>query len=215
MKDRLPIVSFKEELVNSVTHGLGLVLSVAGFITLVVMALSGGDVWQITSLTIYGASLTILYAASTLYHSVKTGKWKYYMRIFDHASIYVLIAGSYTPFALVTIREEGGLTLFTVMWVLTLIGIVFKLFFVHKFNFISTILYICMGWMAVLVYEPMLANLPMNGLILLLAGGLLYTGGTIFYFWDKLPFNHGIWHLFVMGGSACHFFAIYYFVLPQ
>lgn len=206
--------TFKEELMNIVTHGLGFVLSVAGLITLVVVALSGGDLWQITSLSIYGASLTILYGASTLYHAVKSGKAKYYMRIFDHASIYILIAGSYTPFALLTLRDHGGMTLFFVMWGITVVGVIFKVFFVGRFNVLSTILYIVMGWMALFVLGPLMENLPYNGMVLLVAGGLAYTFGTIFFLWDKLPFNHAIWHVFVLAGSICHFFAVYYFVRP-
>lgn len=205
---------FKEELVNAITHGVGALLSVAGLITLMVVSFTGGDVWRMTSLTIYGASLTILYLASTLYHSFHHPKTKHYLRIFDHSAIYVLIAGSYTPFALITLREHGGITLFFVMWGITLVGIVFKLFFVKRFNRLSTLLYIAMGWMALFVYEPFVNNMDTNGLYLVIAGGLIYTLGAVFFLWEKLPYNHSIWHLFVMGGSLCHFLAIYYFVAP-
>lgn len=207
--------SFKEELLNSLTHGLGFLLSVAGLLTLVLLAYENGNAWHITSLAVYGASLTILYGASTMYHSVKPGKAKHYLRIFDHAAIFVLIAGSYTPFALITLRDHGGIPLFFILWGITVVGVVFKFFFVGRFNLLSTILYLLMGWMAVFVYEPLLNNLPFNGLLLLVGGGLSYSLGVIFFLWDRLPFNHSIWHLFVMGGSFMHFMAIYYSCLPQ
>ncbi len=207
--------SFKEELMNSLTHGLGFLLSVAGLLTLVLLAYENGNAWQISSLAVFGASLTILYGASTLYHVAKPGKVKQYLRIFDHAAIYVLIAGSYTPFALITLKEHGGIPLFFVLWGITIVGVIFKVFFVGRFNLLSTILYLAMGWMAVFVYEPMLHNLPFNGLVLLVAGGLSYTLGTVFYLWDRLPFNHAIWHLFVLGGSICHFMAVYYSCMPE
>ena len=187
----------------------------AGLLTLVLLAYENGNAWQISSLAVFGASLTILYGASTLYHMVKPGKIKQYLRIFDHAAIYVLIAGSYTPFALITLREHGGIPLFFVLWGITIVGIIFKVFFVGRFNVLSTILYLAMGWMAVFVYEPMLHTLPFNGLVLLVAGGLSYTLGTVFYLWDRLPFNHAIWHLFVLGGSICHFMAVYYSCMPE
>jgi hemolysin III len=209
------VQSFKEELWNSLTHGLGFLLSVAGLLTLVLLAYENGSAWQISSLAVFGASLTILYGASTLYHVVKPGKVKQYLRIFDHAAIYVLIAGSYTPFALITLREHGGIPLFFVLWGITIVGIIFKVFFVGRFNVLSTILYLAMGWMAVFVYEPMLHTLPFNGLVLLVAGGLSYSLGTIFYLWDRLPFNHAIWHMFVLGGSICHFMAVYYSCMPE
>ncbi|CAN5268982.1 hemolysin III family protein [soil metagenome] len=215
MEKTLTTQSFKEEVLNSLTHGLGFILSIAGLLTLILLAYENGSAWHITSLAVYGASLTLLYGASTLYHSVKPGKTKQYLRIFDHAAIYVLIAGSYTPFALITLREHGGIPLFFVLWGITVVGVIFKFFFVGKFNLLSTILYLLMGWMAVFVYEPLFNNLPFNGLWLLVGGGLSYSFGVIFYLWDRLPFNHSIWHLFVMGGSFMHFLAVYYSCLPQ
>ncbi len=215
MNNLLPTYNFKEELMNSLTHGLGFLLSVAALLTLVVLAYENGNAWHITSLSVYGASLTLLYGASTLYHSVKPGKAKYYFRIFDHAAIYVLIAGSYTPFALITLKDHGGIPLFFILWGITVVGIIFKVFFVGKYNLVSTILYLAMGWMAIFVYEPLLHNLPSHGLWLLVGGGLSYTFGVVFYLWDRLPFNHSIWHVFVMGGSFMHFLAVYYSCLPQ
>lgn len=216
MKQKQPaIYNFKEELWNSLTHGLGFLLSIAGLVTLILLAYENGDAWHITSLSVYGASLTLLYGASTLYHSVKPGKAKHYLRIFDHSAIYVLIAGSYTPFALINLRDHGGIPLFFVLWGITVVGIAFKFFFVGRFNLLSTILYLLMGWMAVFVYEPMIQNLPLNGLLLLVGGGLSYSLGVIFFLWEKLPFSHSIWHVFVMGGSFLHFLAIYYSCLPQ
>lgn len=211
MQDKRKIL---EELWNTITHGIGFILSLIALIVIIAVTWDKDDSTRMIAFTIYGSSLVILYAASTLYHYAKTEKMKYYLRIFDHSAIYVLIAGSYTPFALITLRNHGGLTLLAIVWGITAVGIIFKLFFTHRFNFLSTMLYLGMGWLAVTMYEPLVASLHPYALYLLVAGGLTYSLGTVFFLWDRLPYNHAIWHLFVMGGSICHFIALYYYVLP-
>jgi hemolysin III len=203
-----------EELWNTITHGIGFVLSLIALIAIIAVTWNKDDMTRTIAFTVYGCSLALLYGASTLYHYVRSPKLKHYMRIFDHSAIYVLIAGSYTPFALITLRHHGGIALLAIVWGITLAGIVFKLFFTHRFNFLSTMLYLGMGWLAVTMYQPLVASLPPYALYLLIAGGLTYSLGTIFFLWDRLPYNHAIWHLFVLGGSAFHFVALYYYVLP-
>lgn len=205
----------KEELANSITHGVGIALSLAALIILVVYASLQGDTWKIVSFTIYGVSLILLYTASTLYHSFTRPKVKHYLKIFDHAAIYLLIAGTYTPFMLVLLRENFGWLIFTIVWILALLGISFKLFFVHRFQIFSTIIYLLMGWLIVFAFQPMVDNVPTGGLYWLLAGGIFYSLGVVFYLWKRIPYHHAIWHLFVLGGSICHFFAILLYVLPS
>lgn len=196
----------REEIANSITHGIGAGLSIAGFIILLLAAFSGGNIWKIASFIIFGGSMVVLYTASTVYHMVRRPGTKYLLRICDHSTIFLLIAGTYTPFALVTLRNDGGWAIFGIIWGLALVGIIFKIFFVEKMKIISPLLYLFMGWMIVLLVEPMSVSMPENGLVLLLAGGLSYSVGLIFFAWHRIPFNHSIWHLFVMGGTACHFF---------
>ncbi|MCU0353305.1 MAG: hemolysin III family protein [Cytophagales bacterium] len=206
--------SIAEEIANSITHGIGALLSIAGLVILVVFACLRGDVWHVVSVTIFGTCLVLLYTASTLYHSFQSEKAKRIFRIMDHAAIYLLIAGSYTPFTLTLLRGGWGWSLFGIVWGLALGGIAFKLFFVSRFNVLSTIVYLLMGWMVVVAGGPLLENVPANGLYYLLAGGVAYSLGTVFYLWEKLPFHHAIWHLFVLSGSVCHFFAVLLYVLP-
>ena len=207
--------SRKEELANSITHGVGIALSLAALVILVSFASMQGDPWKIVSFSIYGASLVVLYTASTLYHSFSNVKVKHYLKIFDHAAIYLLIAGTYTPFMLVMLRESIGWILFGVVWLLALIGMCFKLFFAGRFNVLSTIIYLLMGWMVAIAFKPMVEYIPGGGLYWLLAGGLSYSLGVIFYLWKRIPYHHAIWHLFVLGGSICHFFAVLFYVLPS
>ena len=204
-----------EEIANSVTHGIGAGLAIAGMTLLVVLAAVYGDIWRVISFTIYGASLVILYLASTLYHSFQNARVKHIFRILDHAAIYVLIAGTYTPFTLVNMRGPWGWTLFAVVWTMALIGITFKVFFIGRFEVVATLAYVAMGWLVVIAFKQMLITVPPGGIFWLFAGGLTYTIGVIFYAWNKLPYNHAIWHLFVLGGSICHFFAVLFHVLPQ
>ncbi|MBI5094028.1 MAG: hemolysin III family protein [Candidatus Hydrogenedentes bacterium] len=204
----------REEVANSVTHGIGTALSIAGLVFLVVWASATHDAYKIVSLTAFGASMVALYLASTLYHSFSAPKVKHFFRILDHASIYLLIAGSYTPFALVSIRGPWGWTIFGVVWGIALVGVCFKMFFVAHFSALSTILYLGMGWMALIAAKPILMSVPMGGIGLLAAGGIMYTVGVAFYAWNSLPYNHAVWHLFVMAGTAFHFIAVSEFVLP-
>ncbi len=203
-----------EEIFNSITHGIGALVSIAGLILLIVFSSLYGNCNHIISCSIFGVTLVLLYTASTHYHSFRKPNIKQIFRIMDHSCIYLLIAGTYTPFLLVTLRGVVGWVIFAVVWSLTVFGVLFKIFFVHRFQIISTIAYILMGWIIVVAMKPLLHALPGGGLALLIAGGLAYTLGTIFYAWKKIPFNHAIWHLFVLGGSVCHFFAVLLYVIP-
>lgn len=203
-----PFYTRREEIANSITHGIGAGLSLVGLVVLVVIAWSQGDIWRIVSFSIYGSSLLLLYLASTLYHSLQQPRVKHILRKFDHASIYILIAGTYTPYLLVSLRGSVGWTYFALVWGMAAAGIVWKMFFLGKLEVIATLIYILMGWMCLFAFEHMIAALPPLGLIMLIAGGVIYTLGVIFYAWHKLPYNHAIWHLFVLAGSICHFVSI-------
>jgi hemolysin III len=205
---------FKEETINAWTHGLGALLSLGGLVVLVVMAGLRGDAWHIVSCSIYGVTLVLLFSSSTIYHSCRSPRAKHICRIIDHASIYLLIAGTYTPFVLVTLRGGWGWSLFGVVWGLALAGIVFQIFFVSRFRVLQVVIYLLMGWLVVVAAKPLLTRVPRPGLLWLLAGGLSYTLGIIFYMWKKLPFHHAVWHLFVLAGGVCHYFAILFYVLP-
>jgi hemolysin III len=206
--------SLLEEILNSVTHGAGALISIAGLVLLIVFSSIYGQATHIVSCTIYGTTLVLLYTASTLYHGFQKPNIKHVFKILDHSCIYILIAGTYTPFMLVTVRGALGWTIFGIVWGLTILGIVFKAFFVNRFKIVSTIAYILMGWLVILAIKPLFQALPGGGIFWLVSGGLAYTIGTIFYAWKKLPFNHAIWHLFVLAGSVCHFFAIMFYVVP-
>lgn len=203
-----------EELANTITHGIGLALSIAGFVVLLVLAALRGSPRHIVSCAIYGATLVCLYAASTLYHGIPSPRRKRALRVFDHCAIYLFIAGTYTPFLLVNLRGGWGWSLLGIVWGLAMAGIVFKFRFVDHFPFLSTVVYLLMGWLAVIALKPLLASVPASGLLWLLAGGMLYTLGVVFYAWKRLPYNHLIWHLFVLAGSTCHYVAVLYSVIP-
>ena len=203
-----PFYTVQEEIANSVTHGVGTGMAVAGLVILVVLAVIFGDTRRVISFSIYGGSLILLYLASTLYHSIQHARAKKILRIFDHASIYVLIAGTYTPFLVISIQGTLGWTVLGIVWALATIGVMWKIFFIGRFEVIATIAYILMGWMCVFLFKQMLENVPPAGVVLLITGGLVYTAGVVFYAWEKLPYNHAIWHLFVLGGSIFHYFAI-------
>lgn len=203
-----------EENINIIAHAIGLVLSIIAFLLLVRHAILHGNVWHVVSFAIFGASLISLYGASTFYHSSRNPELRCRLRIVDHATIYVLIAGTYTPFALVTLNGPSGWVLFGVSWCMALIGIVLKLFFTGKYNLISTLMYVFMGWIIVFAIKPLINNLSADGLFWLLAGGLAYTTGAILYSIKKIKFNHAIFHLFVLAGSYCHFMSVYLHVLP-
>lgn len=204
--------SVAEAIANSITHGFGLLLSITALVILTTIAYIHNDPLKIFSSIVYGSSLVAMYGASTLYHSMPLPKIKYYLRILDHSAIYLLIAGTYTPFALITLHGTLGWTLFAVIWGLALFGIIFKLLFTHRFALLSTVIYLVMGWLVIFVIKPIWYALPTTGLVLLIAGGLAYTGGIVFYAWEK-PFSHTIWHVFVLAASACHFFAILFYVI--
>jgi hemolysin III len=203
-----------EEIANTITHGIGLGLSIAGFVVLLVLAALRGGALQIVSCAIYGTTLITLYTASTLYHGLGTPKLKRALRIFDHSAIFLLIAGTYTPFLLIDLRGPWGWSLFGVVWGLAMAGIAFKFWFVERYGFLSTSVYLLMGWMVVVAAKPVIAHVPMSGLIWLAAGGLCYTAGVIFYASKRIPYAHAIWHLFVLAGSACHYFAVLRALLP-
>jgi hemolysin III len=204
-----------EEMASSITHGIGAGLSVAGLVFLVVLAALYGDIWRIVSFSIYGATLTILYLASTLYHSFRNRKVKKILKIIDHSTIFLLIAGTYTPFLLISLRGAWGWTFFGIIWGLALTGIVFKSLFIDHYTKASVLIYIFMGWLCVVAIRPMLVSIPHGGLIGLTAGGVLYTAGVIFYAWRTLKYSHAIWHLFVLSGSICHYFSILLYLLPK
>lgn len=197
-----------EEVANSVTHGLGLAASVAGAAVLVALTAPGGDAWHVVSAVVYGITLVALYAASTLYHLSRRPGAKRVLRIMDHCAIYLLIAGTYTPFMLVSLRGGWGWTLLALVWSLAVAGIIFKVFFTGRLGALSTAVYILMGWLCVIALKPMLEMVPTGALLWLLAGGLAYTAGTIFYHNRRVPYSHAVWHLFVIGGSLCHYLAI-------
>jgi hemolysin III len=204
----------KEEIANAVSHGIGALLSLSALAVLVVFAALNGDARHIVSFTIFGVTMLLLYVSSTLVHSFPEGKIKDLFEIFDHASIYLFIAGTYTPFTLVVLQGALGWTLFGVVWGIALAGVVFKAFFTKKFLFTSTLLYIAMGWIVIIAWKPLTAALSPEGLWLLMAGGIAYTVGTVFYVWRGFPFHHMVWHLFVLAGSVLHFFAVLFYVLP-
>lgn len=207
-------VTIINEIANSVTHGIGVLLAIAALVILIVFAVIYGNAWHIVSFSIYGSTLVLLYLASTLYHAIQRPRLKYILRIIDHSAVYLLIAGTYTPFTLVTLQGAQGWVMFGVIWGLAVAGILYKTFFINRYIVVSTLFYVLMGWLIVFSIRDLFINLPLNGLIFLGAGGLSYTLGLIFYAKREKLFMHAIWHLFVLGGSICHFFAILFYVLP-
>jgi hemolysin III len=203
-----------EEIAHSITHGIGVGLSIAGLTLLVVLAILYGNIYQVVSFTIYGATLTILYLASTLYHSFQHPRVKQVFQVIDHAAIYLLIAGTYTPFLLVSIRGMWGWTLLIIIWGLALLGVSFKILFINHFPRLSVLVYILMGWLCLVALKELLVNIPLGGLIWLAVGGIVYTVGVIFYALHKIPYTHVIWHIFVLGGSICHYFAVLLYLAP-
>ena len=203
-----------EEWLNSITHGLGALLSLVGLVALLGAAIDQGDPWRILSFSVYGLSMMALYLASTLYHGVRCSERKARFKTFDHCAIYLLIAGSYTPFLLVSIRGPLGWSLFAAVWGLALFGVMMKLRYPTRFKGLRVGTYVLMGWLALFAGSELTASLATEGFRLLLIGGIVYTLGVIFYLGHKIPFNHAIWHLFVLGGSACHYFTVYYYVSP-
>lgn len=204
-----------EEIANSVTHGVGALLAVIALVLMVVLAVRHGDTWRVVSLSIFGATLILLYTSSTLYHALTHRKAKRVFQILDHSCIYLLIAGSYTPLTLVSLRGPWGWSLFGVIWGLAAVGVVFKAFFTSRFQALSVSLYLVMGWLVVVAAKPMMRDLPPGLLPWLVAGGLSYTLGVVFFALDKKPYFHAVWHLFVLGGSALHFFGMLFYLTAK
>lgn len=213
--DNATIYNTKEERLNVISHAIGLVLSIVALVLLIVYSSKYGTTKHIVSFSIYGVSLIVLYSASTFYHYSKTPKLRQRLNIFDHASIYVLIAGTYTPFTLVVLTGWVGWTIFGLAWGLAIIGIVLKLFYTGKYDKISTIAYVLMGWLIIFALNPLINNFPFKGLIWLLAGGLFYTFGALLYLMKSIKYNHAIFHIFVLLGSFSHFVAVFFYVLPE
>lgn len=203
-----------EELANRLTHGVGALLGVAGLVLLVVHSSLHGDAWHVVSTAIFGTTLVLLYTASTLYHSFSNEAARRLLRKFDHAAIFLLIAGTYTPFMLVTLRGPWGWSLFGVVWGLAVVGVAMKFWFAGRFRVVSTGICLAMGWLVMIAIRPLMAALPAGGLKLLVAGGVCYTGGAAFYLWRGLPYHHAIWHVCVFAGSACHWAAVFCYVVP-
>lgn len=203
-----------EETANWITHGLGLVLSVAGLAWLIVFSCLRGDVWHVVSFTVFGLTLLLLYAASTVYHAHRAGRVKELFHQLDHVAIFLLIAGTYTPFLLTSLRGPWGWSLFGVIWGLCGAGAVFQLFFGARYPLTFTLAYLAAGWLIVVAIKPLIAAVPAGGLWLLLAGGLFYTVGVVFFLWHRLRYHHAVWHTFVLGGSTCHYLAVLLFLLP-
>jgi hemolysin III len=217
MIDEQPLQYYSpdEEKLNIITHAFGFMLSLVALVLLIIQASFYGNVWHIVSVSIFATSLMILYAASTLYHKSKKLETRSRFKIFDHASIYVLIAGTYTPFTLVALRGTTGWVLFGIIWGFALTGIVLKLFYTGKYTKISTAIYVLMGWLVIFVVKPLIASFPIEGFFWLLAGGIAYTIGAIIYSIKKLQFNHAIFHIFVLIGGYCHFMSVYFYLLPS
>lgn len=201
-----------EERLNAWTHGLGALLGIAGLVLLISYSKHKTD-WSLFSVILYGFSIILLFSASALYHSVKGEKRRYYFRIIDHVSIYVLIAGTYTPVVLIGLSESMGWHLFWIVWAIAGFGLILKLFFTGKFEIFSTLLYVLMGWLIVLDFSNLSTLLGTNGIALLVAGGAFYTIGILFYIVERIPYHHVIWHLFVLGGAICHYLMIFLYVI--
>jgi hemolysin III len=203
-----------EEAISSATHAVGTLLSVIGLIQLVKQAQNYGDRNHVVSFSIYGVSLVLLYASSTLYHGILHPRVRNIFKVMDHSSIYLLIAGTYTPFLLVGFRSRAGWVLFGVIWGLALVGITLKVLFIRRFHRLSVVIYLFMGWLGIVRYEEILATLPREGVIWLAAGGLAYTVGVGFYLLKKIPYMHVVWHFFVLGGSICHYMVVLLYLAP-
>lgn len=204
-----------EEIANAVTHGVAALLSIAGLAVLVAFAvLYSGSPKVVAAVSIFGASMVFLYTASTLYHSIPNPRAKKVLQYLDHSMIYVLIAGSYTPFCLITLQGYTGIALLFAVWLIAIAGISLQAVLLHKADWINCLLYLSMGWLAVFVIDPLVSTLDSTGLALLVAGGLAYTVGVVFYIFERIPFSHAIWHTFVFAGTALQFFSVLFYVIP-
>ena len=211
-----PVYTLGEEIAHSVTHGVGILLSIGGLAVLVAFAALRGDAWHIVGCSIFGATLVLAYTASTVYHAIPGSfpRAKKVLRVLDHAAIYLLIAGTYTPFTLVNLRGPWGWTLFGVVWGMAVLGIVFKATLIGRLRVLSVAFYVVMGWLVLIAARPLGQSVALGGLVLLIAGGVVYTSGVAFYAWTRLPYHHAIWHGFVLAGSTLHFFAVLLYVVP-
>ncbi|MGE5468756.1 MAG: PAQR family membrane homeostasis protein TrhA [Ignavibacteria bacterium] len=210
----LPEYSVGEEIANAVTHGVGAILAIVGLAVMTAFAALHGDAFHVTACAIFGAALVLCYTASTLYHGIPIERAKRVLRALDHSAIFLLIAGTYTPFMLVNLRGPWGWSLLSVIWALAVGGIALRLVLRGRRHGVVVAFYVAMGWVVVVAVQPMLERVATGGLLLLAGGGLAYTGGVVFYKWRRLPYNHAIWHGFVLLGSALHFFAVLFYVIP-
>lgn len=210
------LADMRDELASALTHGVGAALALGGSAVLITLATIYGDGWQLGASIVFGVTLLLLYTASTLYHSIQHPVAKGRLKVFDHCAIYLLIAGTYTPFTLIGLRQSGawGWSMFAAIWTLAIAGVIFKLFFTGRFKLLSTGIYIAMGWLILVAFKPMLHSIDLPTFVWLMAGGLFYTLGTFFYHRENLRYSHAIWHLFVIGGSVCHFAAVTMQVIP-
>ncbi|WP_154666929.1 PAQR family membrane homeostasis protein TrhA [Chania multitudinisentens] len=207
------VYPWAEEIANSISHGIGVILGIVGLVLLLVQAVnSGADATAITSYSLYGGSMILLFLASTLYHAIPHQRAKYWLKKLDHCAIYLLIAGTYTPFLLVGLDSPLAKGLMVVIWGMALFGVIFKLAFAHRFEVLSLVTYLTMGWLSLIVIYQLATRLATGGVTLLAVGGVVYTLGVIFYASKRIRFGHAIWHGFVLGGSLCHFMAIYLYV---
>ena len=207
--------SLGEEIANAITHGVGALLSIVALVLLVVAAALWGNTWHLASAIVYGLTMFLLYMASTLYHAITHEKARHVFKVIDHAGIYLLIAGTYTPFTLVTMRDSGGWWLFAIVWVLAVAGIAAEAFWVYRPKWVSAVVYLAMGWLAIFAIKPLAANLEPGGVWLMVGGGLAYTLGTVFYVLKRVKYMHMVWHIWVLAGSALHFLAVMFYVFPR
>lgn len=215
MRPPLPHYTPGEEIANAVTHAVATALGLGGLIALTALAVArGADAGQVASLVVYGTTLVLTYLASTVYHGVQHPRAKAVFRVLDHASIYLLIAGTYTPFLVIRLWNPWGWALLGVVWTMAIAGVLFKSLFLGRLRRASVVTYVAMGWLVVVAARQVVTHIPLGALAFLLAGGVIYTLGIVFYAWNRLPFNHAIWHLMVLGGGMCHYFAIFLYLLP-
>lgn len=203
-----------EEIANSITHGIGVILSIAALVILIVFSSIKGDAWHVVSFTLFGSTMVLLYTSSTMLHALPEGRAKNVFEVLDHSSIYFFIAGSYTPFLFVAVKGWLGWTIFGIVWGIAIGGTVFKSFFVKKYLHVSTLGYILAGWLIVFAWNPLVQNIDPMGIKLLVLGGILYTVGAIFYVWRGFKYHHAVWHLFVLAGTIAHFFCVLFYLLP-
>ncbi|MGN6739228.1 PAQR family membrane homeostasis protein TrhA [Dyella sp.] len=209
-----PRYTFGDELASSIVHGIGIVLSIAGLAALVALSARHGEVRDVVASAVFGTTLVLLYTASTLYHAVPVPKAKPVLRTLDHVAIYLLIAGTYTPFTLIALPGRWGWSLFAAVWTLAALGSVLEFGALKRFRKLSVLLYIGMGWIGMIAFKPLMAHLQTGGMLLLVAGGLAYTLGVPFYLWRRLPYHHSVWHCFVLAGSVLHYLAVLFYVIP-